>query len=215
MKYKPAYLAILILVLLLTAGFFTLTFSQTDTPQTLTVTLNTPADGSTLPTFDFNFTYTPTLVGNNSLSGAKLIINGTDTVYQSSPQNATTNRIAYTFIANGTYLWNIKVQDNATNVALAAANFTVTVAVPPAPTPTPAPSPTPTQTPTPTPTPTATLSPTPTPTATPSPSPTPKPTAQPLVIDGWSILIAGLIVLAVIFALVIVLLWKAAHQAAI
>ncbi len=209
MKHKPAYLATLILVLLLNAGFFILTFSQTDTPQTLTVTLNIPADGSTLTTFDCNFTYTPTLVGNNSLSGAKLIINGTDTVCQSSPQNATTNRIAYTFTTNGTYLWNIKVQDNTTNDVVAATNFTVTVAVPPAPTP--APSPTPTQTPTPTPTPTATPSPTPAPTATPSPSPTPKPTAQPLAIDGWSILIVALIVLAIIFALVILLLWKAAR----
>jgi hypothetical protein len=210
MKSKPAVIVAFILVLLLNVSYFTLTNSQTAT-QTLTVTLNTPSDGSVLTSFDCNFTYTPTLLGNNSLSGAKLIINGTDSVYQSFPQNSTTNRIACTFTANGTYLWNIKVQDNATNVVTAAANFTVTVAVPPAPTPTPIPTPSPTPTVTPTPTPTPTPAPTATPTPTPSPSPTPKPTAQPIVIDSGSILIIALVVLAVIFALLIVILWRAAH----
>jgi hypothetical protein len=211
MKSKSAVIVAFILVLLLNLSYFALTNSQTETPQTLTVTLNTPSDGSTLTTLDCNFTYTPTLLGNNSLSGAKLIINGTDAVYQSSPQNSTTNRIAYTFTANGTYIWNIKVQDNATNVVAAAANFTVTISVPPAPTPTPIPTPYPTPTVTPTPTPTPTLAPTATPTPTPSPSPTPKPTAQPFVVDSWSILLIALIVLAVLFALLIVILWRAAR----
>jgi hypothetical protein len=209
MKSRRLLPVAIILFSLFTLSFAGLTSSQT-TPSTFTVTLNSPADGATITSFDCNFTYTPTLIGDTSLSSAKLILNGTETsVNQVNPLNATSNKLAAVFTANGTYLWNIKIQDNLTNTAIATANFTLTVAVPPAPTPTPVPTATPAPTAAPTPTPAPTASPTP----TPSPSPTPKPTDQPFTIniDGGTILIIALVVLAVVFALIILLLWKASR----
>jgi hypothetical protein len=208
MKTRLSQFVILTLFLFLATSLCALTSSQTSSP-TLTVALNSPADGSTLTSFDCNFTYTSTLLGNTSLSGAKLIINGTETINQPYPQNSTINRIAVVFSANGTYIWNIKVQDNTTTTATAASNFTVTIAVPstPAPTLLVTASPSPTAAPTST----VTLEPTTTPTVSPSPSPMPKPTDQPIGIDGSSILLISLAVLAVVFAFIIVVLRKASR----
>jgi hypothetical protein len=203
MKSKQTYLAFVILLLLLNGCFVSLANSQEETAETLTVTLNTPSDGSTIATFGCNLTYTPTVI-NASFLSATLFINGTATAAtnQTAIENATSNRIEYTFTSNGTYLWDVRVQDNNTHTVGATANFTLIVSVLPEPTPTPTPTPTPAPTPTPTPTP----SPTPEPTPSPTPTPTPEPTAEPLAIDGWLIGIIALIVVAVVLAVVIVFL---------
>jgi hypothetical protein len=208
MKSKQVSIAILILLFLLDGYVISLGSSQDGTAQTLMVTLFTPADGSTIATYNCNFTYRPTITGTDTFISAKLIINGTETVAvnQTAILNAASNRISYTFSSNGTYVWNVQVQ-NSTNSIVSPVNFIITVAVPPEPTPTstPTPTPAPTSTPTPTPTPTTT------PTATPTPTPTPTPTSKTIVVDGWIILIIGLVTLAIILAGVIVFLRKEAR----
>jgi outer membrane biosynthesis protein TonB len=204
MKSKQTYLALLVLFLLLNGCFVALATSQDEaSEETLTVALNTPSDGSTINTFGCNFTYTPTVI-NASFLSATLFINGTATAAtnQTAIENETSNRIEYTFTSNGTYLWNVLVQDNNTQSVTATTDFTLIVLVLPEPTPTPTPTPTPSPTPTPTPTP----SPTPEPTPSPTPTPTPEPTPEPFSVDGWMIGIIILIVLAVILAVVIVFL---------
>lgn len=207
MKSKPAYTVALILFLLINTCLISFVSSQ----STLSVVLNTPVDNSTTGTFANNFTYTPTLTGDDSFLNATLVINGakTSAANQTAIQNEASNRIEYTFSANGTYQWNIQVYTNNSQSATASANFTLTVTVLPAATPTPAPSPTPEKTPTPTATPTA--APTASPTPEPTPTETPIPTAEPVAIDGSTVLVIGLVVLAVVFALVIVFLWRASR----
>lgn len=203
MKNKQTYLACLILILVFNGCLLSFASSQDETPQTLTVALNAPFDGSIITTWNCNFSYVPTITGSDSFVIARLILNGTETTAtnQTFIQNAVPNKITYTFASNGTYLWNVEVQ-NSTNSVVASANNTLTVSVAPEPTPTP----TPTETPAPTPTPTPTPAPTPEPTPSPSPTPTPEPTAEPLVIDGSMIVIIVLIVLAIVLAVVIVFL---------
>jgi hypothetical protein len=205
MKSKQAAIAILILLFLFNGYLFSLGGSQDETAQTLIVTLFTPADGSSITTYNCNFTYRPTITGTDTFISAKLIINGTETTAanQTAIVNAASNRISYTFSSNGTYIWNVQVQ-NSTNNIVSPVNFTITVAVPlePAPTLTPNPTPAPTSMPTPTPTPT------PTTTATPTPTPTPTPSSGTIVTDGWTILIIGLVILAIILAVAIVFLRK-------
>jgi hypothetical protein len=205
MKIKSAPLAILVLLLLINGCLFATVNSQ-ETAKTLTVTLGSPSDGATLTTWGCNFTYTPVII-DDAFVDAKLYINGTQAATNQSPiENATSNRIPYTFTANGTYLWEIKVQ-NSSHTISPSANFTINVIVPPEPTPTPAP----TTTPTPTPTPTPTVTPTATPSPTPTPTPTPTPAEQTLVIDGSMVLVIGLIILAIILTGVILFLRNAAR----
>jgi hypothetical protein len=207
MKSKQTYLAFLILLLLFTECSTQLATSQDETYETLTVALNSPADGNTITTYDCTFSYTPTLIGSDQFIEARLVINDTATaaVNQTAIQNATSNTIAYTFTSNGTYIWNVQVR-NSTNSVAAPTNFVLKVSVYIEPEATP--TPTPTETPTPSPEPTST----PTPVVTPSPSPTPtltpQPTAAPFDIDGSMIGIIVLIVIAIILAGVIVFLWN-------
>lgn len=210
MKSKPAYVVALALFLVANVCLFAAVRGQEN--DVFTVTLNTPSDGSTIGTFACNFTYVPLLVGNNSYLNAIMVINGVaqpSAANQTAIQNGTTNQIPYTFTANGTYQWNVMVYDNNSHSAAATANFTLTVTVLPAATPTPAPTPTPEETPTPTPTPRATPAPTASP--TPTPTPTETPTPEPISIDGSTVLAIGLVVLAVVLALVIVFLWRASR----
>ena len=206
MQTKKIGLPLIILLVLVNGCLISFASGQDQMAQTLTVTLNSPATGSTITTFDCTFTYTTTII-NDSFVGAKLILNGTATTAtnQTAIQNGTTNTLTYTFTSNGTYLWNVEVDGSSIGAVVASADNTLTVSVAPEPTPTPSPSPTPTPTPSATPTPT--LAPTPTPTATPTPTPTPEPAAA-FAVDGWMIVIIVLIVLAGILAGVIVFLWK-------
>ena len=208
MKSKQAGLLVFTLFCLLGGTVFSLVSSQDVGPQTLAVTLYGPGDGSTITSYSLNFTYRPTITGNDTFVIAKLVINGslTAAANQTAIINAASNQISYTFSSNGTYLWNVQVQ-NSTNTIVSAVDFTVKVAVPPEPTPTPAPTPTAAPTPTPTPTPAPTATPTPTPPASPSPKPTP----AKFTVDVWTILVIGLVILAVILAAVIVFLRKEAR----
>jgi hypothetical protein len=207
MKSKQAYLAFIVLFLLFIECLIPLVTSQGETPETLTVALDSPADGSTITTYTCNFIYNPTLIGSDSFIEARLIINDTATtaINQTAIQNATSNTIAYTFTSNGTYIWNVQVK-NSTNSVTAPTNLILKVSVyeEPEATPTPTPTETPTPSPEPTPTPTPVITPSPSPT----PTPTPQPTAAPFAIDGSMIGIIVLIVMAIILAGVIVFLWN-------
>jgi hypothetical protein len=66
MKSKQAAIAILILLFLFNGYLFSLGGSQDETAQTLIVTLFTPADGSSITTYNCNFTYRPTITGTDS-----------------------------------------------------------------------------------------------------------------------------------------------------
>jgi hypothetical protein len=204
---KQAVTVILVLFFLFSASAFSLASSQTS-EQTLTVALNSPSNGSTITTLSCDFTYMPTIHGTDSFIGAKLIVNGSETTAtnQTAIVNMGVNRLSYTFASNGTYIWNIRVQ-NGTHSIDAPASFTLIVAVPPTPTPTP--SPTAEPTPSPSSTPVPTVAPTQTPTQTPTPTPTPA--TLPITIDGLSILIIGLFILAIILAVVIVSLRNSAR----
>jgi hypothetical protein len=214
MHSRHSHLAVFALFLFLVGCFAASAVAQSPDPEQLvSVTLNSPTDGSTQTSFTVDFVYTPILYGDDPYT-ATLFINGTATAAtnQTPIGNETQNTIAYTFTQNGTSTWTIKVQ-NSTHSA-SPTEFTLTIEVPsptPEPTPTPSPTPIPSPTATPTPQPTATATPKPTPTATPTPSP--KPTDQPftLEVDGMMILIIGLVVLAVILAAVVVFLWNAAR----
>jgi hypothetical protein len=200
------YLAISVLILLLNGC---LIFPASgDSPNILGVALNTPSDGSTITTFGCNFTYTPMLSGSDAYVGAKLVINGTVTTAsnQTAIIDLTSNRIAYTFTANGTYLWNVQVQ-NSTNSVVASSNFTLIVSVPPAPTSTP----TPTLSPTPTPESTATPTPEATETPTPTPSPTP-PAPAAFTLDVWTISIIVLVVVTILLIIPILMLRSKLNQ---
>ncbi len=209
MKSKSAYVVALVLFLVFNVCLIATVNSQ-DT-EVFMVLLNSPANGSTINTFACTFTYTPVLIGNDSYLNAFLVINGTQTsaTNQAAIQNNTINQISYTFADNGTYQWNIIVYDNNSHHAFATTDYTLTVTVLPTPTPTPTPTATPENTPAPT------LTATPTPSASPSPEPTPTetpiPTPEPPAVDDGSVLAIGLVVLAVVLALVVVFLWRASR----
>ena len=128
MKSKQAAALILTVFFLLNAFALSLVSSQDTGPQTLIVTLLTPADGSTITTYDCNFTYRPTITGNDNFVVAKLIVNGsvTASANQSAIINAASNRLSYTFGSNGTYVWNVQVQ-NSTNSVVSPVSFTISI----------------------------------------------------------------------------------------
>lgn len=214
MKSKRAYVAIIALALLVNACFFASTSSQTDDPQAISVALNTPIMDATRTAEDDNitvtFTFTPTIYGDDSLKLALLEITTlsgsvVDTVTnRTTLANNTASTIDYSFTKNGTYLWNVQLQ-NSTNFVYAAESFNLTVtlyALNPTPTPSPSPSPSPSLTPTVTPTPTP-VPPTTTPTATPSPAPEPE-----AAMDTWTVVIIAVIAIIAVGAAVVLVLGR-------
>ncbi len=135
-------------------------------PDSIAVSLKAPDNGTTVSN-DFNctFTYVPTLSGTTKFYGASLVVNNTIVAYnQTAIIAGENNTINYKFSSNGTYNWNIRLQ-NDTNTVTAPSNYNFTVSVYVAPTATPTPAVT--QTPTPIPTATTTATPTATPTSSP------------------------------------------------
>lgn len=205
MQIKQAYIAIIILTLLASACFFTVAKvdAQSTDVESISVALETPAN-NTAKTDNFNitFTYIPILLGSDKFMRATLELNNTVTTVtnQTAISNNTANSISYTFSGNGTYYWNIRLENTTTavNATTGPRNITVAVYVP-NPTPTPTPTPAPTATPTKTPTPTAT------PIATATPTPTPPPTTND-VLGTWGIVIVAIVIIAVVGALAIVML---------
>ncbi len=206
MSSKQAITVILFLALLISGCFVPFAASQeTETPETISVTLNTPETNTTkTDNLNVTFTYTPVLLtaGDEKFYGANLVLNGSimgAATNQTAIANNTANTITYKFTENGTYQWNIRIQ-NRTNVMTAPEPFNLTVTVyVPDPTPTPTPTPSPSPTPVPTAVPTAT--PTPTPILTPTPTPPPD-----TGLSTWAIVIiivfvvSGVLAAALFFA---------------
>jgi cell division septation protein DedD len=122
-------------------------------------------------------------------------------LFRSAISNNTANTIDYVFTQNGTYFWNIRLENQTGSVmATAAFNLTVAVHVPDA---TATPSPSPTPAPTAEPTAIPTVSPTIAPTPTPSPTPEPEP-----AIDTWTVVIIAVIAIIAVGAAVVLVLGR-------
>lgn len=204
MKPNKTQIISLVLALLISGWFVYFTTNieaQAQEPESIAVKLYSP-ENYTVASSSINvtFTYTPLIMGNPSYLSANLVLNGT--VYDSNQTTITkntNNTINHVFTSNGTYLWNIRLQ-NSTTVVFANEPFmlNVTVYVPdPTATPTPTPAPTATPKPTITPTPIPTATPTSTPTVTPTPTPVPTETG----LGTWTIVAIAIVVIVVIGAL--------------
>ncbi len=206
MKIRQSYIAIIALALLIGASLFSSAQSQAiNEPQSIQVTLNTPVTNATITdNFNVTFTFTPIISGNDTLKLALLKIDDKVITTATNKTNLVTNItnvIEYTFTQNGTYLWNIQLQ-NSTGFVYAAEPFNITISIyTPEPTPTPSPTPLPV---TPTPAP-VTPSPTLMPTLTPTPTPTPE--FEP-GIDTWTIVIIAVIAIIAIGAAVLLFLGR-------
>jgi hypothetical protein len=203
MTTNKTHIITLVLALLISgciASFTTNTVAQAQEPESIAVTLYTP-ENNTVASSSLNvtFSYTPVIVGNPSYLSANLVLN--DTIYDSNQTiitKNTYNSIRHEFTTNGTYLWNIRLQ-NSTTAVFASEPFLLNVTViVPNPTATPTPTPAPTATPTPAPTATSTA----TPTATPTPTPAPTETG----LGTWTIVAIAVVVIVVVGALAIFLL---------
>lgn len=107
--------------------------------------LNSPANASTVTSFQQSFNFTPVLIGSDSFRNATLYVNGSAVANNSSALvNATQNTISYNFTENGFYLWDVQVYNSTTPVFSSNGNFSLTVNyTAPAPTPTPTATPEP------------------------------------------------------------------------
>ncbi len=160
----------------------------------IAVTLKSPDNGTTISNdFNCSFVYYPTISGTDKFFGASLIVNGTLVASNTTAVTANTNNtIYYKFSQNGTYSWNIRLQNSTNNVSAPSDyNFTVAVYVAPTATPTPAPTATPTPAPTAHP-------------ATATPTPTPEPDNS--VLSMWAIIIIVVFVICGVLVAVLVLL---------
>jgi hypothetical protein len=139
MKSNRTYLATLLLSLLFAACLVSSAQSQI-----IVLTLNSPTDGATSSSFICSFNYVPSAIGNTSITGATLILNGTATAAtnQTAIVNNAINTIAYAFTVSGMYVWNVRIQ-NSTASVLADRNNTLIVDLPHPSTPTPSATPKP------------------------------------------------------------------------
>lgn len=98
----------------------------------VTVTLNSPADNTTLTSYVCSFDYTPTFnETDGNITAAYLYLNGTLAASNiTTVENATLNNFHYVFATNGTYIWTVLI-NTENNTYSPAANYTVTIAVPP------------------------------------------------------------------------------------
>ncbi|MGD6853389.1 MAG: hypothetical protein ACQCN6_15120 [Candidatus Bathyarchaeia archaeon] len=148
MTIKQAYLAIIALSLLVSICSVPLAqsdesssspeptitispFQATEEFENISVSILSPVHNTTI-TDDLNcsFIYKPAINGTGNFLGASLMVNGS---IVATNQTALTpyanNAISYKFPSNGTYVWNIGVQ-NISNVVWAAEDFNLTVGVP-------------------------------------------------------------------------------------
>ena len=95
-------------------------YGEPEYVASLSVTLNSPANLYTSSTFAVNFVFTPT-VQSDVFYSAELWLNLSG-IYQIAAYNSsiianyTMNTISYTFTANNTYIWNVKVWNSTTGV---------------------------------------------------------------------------------------------------
>lgn len=103
--------------------------TESSVPESLSVELNSPTNASIVTAYSQNFTYTPTLLGSDTIQNASLYIDNSLVASNSSSiVNATANGIAYNFTSNGTYDWAVGVW-NTTHLVFPSSNYTLTVNV--------------------------------------------------------------------------------------
>ncbi|MFA5572190.1 MAG: hypothetical protein WDA42_03710 [Candidatus Bathyarchaeia archaeon] len=204
MNNKQVYLAFTVFTLLVCSCLVPIVTSEesptptpTETPEptptpivyeNISVTLKKPIHNETITdNQNVSFVFEPCINGTDKFYRADLIVNGSIVASNETTLTAfTDNTINYKLPVNGTYNWNIRLE-NSSKIVMAETDFNLTVAIyEPDPTPTPTPTPSPTLTPTPTP-----YTPTVTPTKLPTPTPTPEP---PVEIDAWTIVIIAIFV---------------------
>jgi hypothetical protein len=102
---------------------------ETSGPESLAVELSSPTNATTVTSYSQTFTYTPTIIGSDSIQNASLYIDNSLVASNSTAiTNATANGIAYNFTSNGEYEWTVGVW-NTTHLVFPSSNFTLTVAV--------------------------------------------------------------------------------------
>jgi arabinogalactan oligomer/maltooligosaccharide transport system substrate-binding protein len=125
-----AAIIIVIIVIAIVAGVYYFYFmGPAASVAGLSVSLNSPADGTTQGINATTFTYTPVSVGDD-IKNASLWLNLTGTwqsvaLNSTNVQNNTANSFSYTLPAKATYIWNVQVFNSTTGV-FATANNTLT-----------------------------------------------------------------------------------------
>jgi hypothetical protein len=105
-------------------------YTVTILPSSTSVTLNSPANGSSYASNSVTFYYTPVSFGTSAVN-ASLWTNTTGSWSATNANttaliNNTVNSIAYTFPSTGTYIWNVQVFNSSTGV-FAPTNYTLTI----------------------------------------------------------------------------------------
>lgn len=96
----------------------------------ISLTLDSPANESTVTEFSNSFGYTPYLFGSDSFYNATLYVDGVGVASNSTAiTNATLNTIGYSLPENGTYLWDIQLFNSTTGLFSDNGNFTLTASV--------------------------------------------------------------------------------------
>lgn len=102
---------------------------ETSGPESLSVELSSPTNATSVTSYSQTFTYTPTIIGSDSIQNASLYIDNSLVASNTTAiTNATANSIAYNFTSNGTYDWTIGVW-NTTHQVFPSSNYTLTVNV--------------------------------------------------------------------------------------
>ncbi|MGD6805471.1 MAG: hypothetical protein ACQCN4_00720 [Candidatus Bathyarchaeia archaeon] len=148
MTIKQAYLAIIALSLLVSICFVPFVQSNESSPaseptiaisplqtteefENISVSILSPIHNATISNdYNCSFIFKPAINGTGNFLGASLMVNGTVVATNQTALTAyENNTISYKFPSNGTYIWNIGVQ-NISNVVWAPQDFNLTVAVP-------------------------------------------------------------------------------------
>jgi arabinogalactan oligomer/maltooligosaccharide transport system substrate-binding protein len=128
-KMWTAIIIIIILIAIVAGVYYFYFMGPAASVAGLSVSLNSPADGSTQGVNATTFTYTPVSTGDDIIN-ASLWMNLTGTwrsvaLNSTVVQNNTANSFSYTLPAKATYVWNVQVFNSTTGV-FATANNTLT-----------------------------------------------------------------------------------------
>lgn len=148
MNNKKSYMGLAVFMLIIASCFVPSVLSENSSapiqtnsvtpfaagePENMSVTLLAPVHNDTISTnSNVSFTFVPAINGTDIFWGASLTINGAE---KASNQSAIVpyqnNTIYYDFgtTPNGTYTWNIRLQ-NSTNIVTAPTDFNMSIGIP-------------------------------------------------------------------------------------
>jgi hypothetical protein len=144
MNNKKAYMSLAVFILIIASCFVPSVLSENSsapiqtnsiTPfaegdlENMSVTLLAPVLNATIDKDrNVSFTFFPAINGTSQLTGASLWINGSRAEYNQSAIVPWANNTIYHKLGDGTYLWNIKLE-NTTGIISATEDFNLTVTV--------------------------------------------------------------------------------------